>query len=155
MRVYLAATVPMLAVLNAHHSLPVDAGFAVTDGLRVALAEHNDDLEELEYAAMTMAADASLDLVAADPDAPHRRVVVVVEAAAYVVDDRTGSVRLDHPAGPADVVSVHVDDHDAAPAVRAAAEAMRTGSAGSTRDEVDHHELMWFAPEEIAGLLTR
>lgn len=155
MRAYLAASMPMLALLNAPQPLPVDAGFAVTDGLRAALAEHDDDLEELEYAAMTMAADASLDLVAADLDAPPRRVVVVVEAAAQVVDDPTGSVRLDHLAGLADVVAVHLDDDDAAPAVRAAVEAMRTGSPGSNRDEVDQHELMWFAPEEIAGLLTR
>lgn len=155
MRVYLAATVPMLAALEAGRALPVEAGFAVTEGLRVALAEHTQDLEELEYAAMSMAADASLDLVGADLDAPPRRVVVVAEVPAQVIDSDTGSIRLDEPAGLADVVSVHVDDHDAMPAVRAAIEAMRTDSPESVRDEVDQYELMWFAPGEIAGLLTR
>ncbi|GAA3504037.1 hypothetical protein GCM10019016_111500 [Streptomyces prasinosporus] len=39
----------------------------------------SDDIEELEYAALSRAALASLRLLAADPGAPRRRVVVAVD----------------------------------------------------------------------------
>ena len=58
-------------------------GFAVTPALREAYA--SGDAEELEYAAMTEAARASLRLLAADPAAPPRRVVLAAEMPAEQV----------------------------------------------------------------------
>src|SRR5690348_18258056 len=79
MRVYLPATLPGLAGLLRKAEIgpaPLRA-FAVTPSLREWYA--SGDLEELEYVAMTQAARASLRLLAADPDAPRRRVVLVVD----------------------------------------------------------------------------
>ena len=58
--------------------------FTVTPALREWYAQA--DLEELEYAALTHAARASLWLLLADPDAPRRRVVL----AADVPDGQAG-----------------------------------------------------------------
>ena len=65
MRVYLAATMPALrAALEAGEIGPAPlAGFAVTPALRESYA--SGDEEELEYAAMAVAARASLRLLAA------------------------------------------------------------------------------------------
>ena len=58
-------------------------GFAVTPALREAYV--SGDAEELEYAALTEAARASLRLIAADPVAPPRRVVLAAEIPAEQV----------------------------------------------------------------------
>ena len=95
MRVFLPSTLPALAralqtgQLTSPGQLS-DAGqagqegsapgFAVTPALREAYA--SGDEEELEYAALTEAARASLRLLAADPAAPPRRVVLAAELAA-------------------------------------------------------------------------
>ena len=80
MRVYLSATMPLLARLSKDGELLLTDGFAVTESLRAWYAE--GDEEELEYAALTAAARASLRLLAADPDTQRRRVVVAVNVAA-------------------------------------------------------------------------
>src|SRR5580692_6659490 len=69
MRVYLPATLPVLAGALAAAEIgpaPMQA-FTVTPALREWYAQA--DLEELEYAALTHAARASLWLLLADPDA--------------------------------------------------------------------------------------
>src|SRR5215472_3035530 len=79
MRVYLPATLPGLAGLLRKAEIgpaPLRA-FAVTPSLRERYA--SADLEDLEYVAMTQAARASLRQIAADPDAPRRRVVLAVD----------------------------------------------------------------------------
>ncbi len=86
MRVYLPATLPVLAgVLRAAEigPAPVQA-YTVTPALREWYA--SADMEELEYAALMYAARASLRLLRADPDAPRRRVVL----AADVPDEQAG-----------------------------------------------------------------
>ena len=86
MRVYLPTTLTALACLlrtGAIGPAPV-RGFAVTPALREWYA--SGDLEELEYVAMAHAARASLRLLADDPQAPRRRVVL----AADVPDEQVG-----------------------------------------------------------------
>ncbi|WP_428837947.1 DUF6912 family protein, partial [Streptomyces thermocarboxydus] len=81
MRVYVPLTLPGLA--EAHRTGQLGDGpftaYAVTPALREWYV--SDDLEELEYAALGRAALASLRLLAADPAAPRRRVVVAVDVA--------------------------------------------------------------------------
>src|SRR5580698_7668349 len=97
MRVFLPSTLPALAralktgqLSEAGHEVP---GFAVTPALREAYASGNED--ELEYTALTEAARASLRLLAADPAAPPRRVVLAAELAA---DQVRWDPRDDEPA---------------------------------------------------------
>src|SRR5215472_7863863 len=93
MRVFLPSTLPALAeALRAGHVSPGPgpglspglspgagplSGYAVTPALREAYA--SGDEEELEYSAMTEAARASLRMLADDPTAPPRRVVLAAE----------------------------------------------------------------------------
>ena len=79
-RVYLPATVPLLARLRAGGGLDLPTGLrghAVTPGLREWYAE--GDEEELEYVAFTRAAQQSLRLLHEDLAAPRRRVVLSVD----------------------------------------------------------------------------
>ena len=72
MRVYLPSTSSGLRALlstGALGQVPL-TGFAVTPGLREWYLD--DDIEELEYAASSEAARASLRLIAADPSAAPR-----------------------------------------------------------------------------------
>ena len=79
MRVFLPSTLPALAEAlragkagEAGEAGPADQpGYAVTPALREAYA--SGDEEELEYAALTEAARASLRMLAGDPAAPSRR----------------------------------------------------------------------------------
>ena len=82
MRVYIPSTLPALAAachVGEFGPAPL-TGYAVTPALREWYTEGDD--EELEYAAMAQAARASVGLLAADPAAPRRRVVVALEIGA-------------------------------------------------------------------------
>ena len=85
MRVFLPSTLPAVAqALQAGQVGPGPLpGFAVTPALREAYA--SGDTEELEYAALTEAARASLRLLAADQAAPSQRVVLAAEIPAEQV----------------------------------------------------------------------
>jgi hypothetical protein len=159
MRVYLPSTLPALASALATGEIgPAPAtGFAVTPALREWYA--SGDLEELEYVALMEAARASLRMLAADPDAPARRVVLAGE----VPDGQIGRAEdQDHPAAvlvlsPVPVAAVaagHVDDPDAADDVRAAVAALPAADDGDddarfTVDGAEGHELMWYATQEL------
>ncbi|MFY9338020.1 MAG: hypothetical protein WAO90_18720, partial [Mycobacterium sp.] len=82
MRVYIPATLPMLAELVADGSMQPRSGtaFAVTPALREAYAEGDD--EELAEVALGEAARASLRLLSAESDdaGKPRRAVVVADA---------------------------------------------------------------------------
>ncbi|MFE0221562.1 DUF6912 family protein, partial [Streptomyces albidoflavus] len=75
-------TLPALA--QAHRAGELGPGpltaYAVTPGLREWYV--SDDIEELEYAALTRAAHGSLRLLAADPRAGRKRVGVAGDIAA-------------------------------------------------------------------------
>ena len=160
MRVYLPSTLRELRDLLDTGTLGTAPlpGYAVTAELREWYAE--GDSEELEYAAMTLAARASVRLLDADQDAPRRRVVVVAEvgrvepvpkvdrAAVRVLEDVP--VRL--------VQAVHVDapgaEQDVALAADAVVEADLGGEDAAFRvEQAEGHELQWYATQEIGPLL--
>jgi hypothetical protein len=161
MRVFLPSTLPALARALQTGQLGDRSapGFAVTPALREAYA--SGDEEELEYAALTEAARASLRLLAADPAAPPRRVVLAAELAADQVrwDPRDGEpARVTIGAVPlASLASAHIDDPEAAADVREAIEALPAADAGDEDakfavDGAEGHELGWYATQELSHL---
>jgi hypothetical protein len=159
-RVYIPATLGTLAELLGTTRIPPGTGFAVTPALREWYAE--GDLEELEYAALTEAARASLRLLDADPSVPRRRVVLAVDVAdadvAWAPDLDRAAVQVGAPIPLKAVASAHVDDPAAEPAVAAAADAVIAADLGSDDaqflvDEAEGHELLWYATQELPDLL--
>lgn len=164
MRVYLAATMPMLAgILQAGQVGPPPlTGFAVTPALREWYA--SGDQEELEYAAMTVAARASLRLLAADPAAPSRRVVLAadvpdgqVSATGDLGEDDPAAVRIDAAVPVAWLASGHLDEEAAAADVRAAVTALPAADQGDDDakfavDGAEGNELLWYAVQELPYL---
>jgi len=158
MRVYLPVTLTMLAEAlapGAARELAPGSGFAVTPGMREWYA--SGDTEELEYIALSLAAAASLGLLSADPSAARRRVVVAADvdpAAVSVADDGTrasrGRISITRPIAFTRVAAVHVDDESAEGAVRAAA---LEPSDEFAAEEAADHELLWYATQEVDGLL--
>jgi hypothetical protein len=177
MRVYLPSTLTRLAeVLSSGAVGPAPlAGFAVTPALREAYA--SGDEEELEYAAMTAAARASLRLLAASaPGAtgagtspagagtspPARRVVLAAEVPAESIrwsadadDPAAVAVTTDIPV--AWIASGHVDGPEAEADVAAAAEAVTAADAGDDDaafvvDGAEGHDLLWYATQELTDL---
>ncbi|MFC7327566.1 DUF6912 family protein [Marinactinospora rubrisoli] len=150
MRIYLPSTLPALAAALAEgrfEPAPL-SGYGVTPALRARLG---DDEEELEYEAMRAAADASLRLLAADPAAPRRRVVIAAEVPETAVDPATESgepaALTVHGAVPLKrVASAHVDDEAA----------MTDVATAVTEDDparADEHELLWYATQEFRYLV--
>ncbi|MGW4323250.1 DUF6912 family protein [Streptomyces sp. NPDC004684] len=165
MRVYVPLTLPGLAEAHRTGRLGAEpfAAYAVTPALRAWYG--SDDTEELEYAALTQAALASLRQLAAAPDAPRRRVVVAVDvadgavSAAQGADAEPGEVRLDGSVPLAKAAAVHVDSGDAGTEVAAAAAALAAADGGDEKaqaavDAAEEHDLLWFATQEIAGLVA-
>jgi hypothetical protein len=159
--VYVPATSELLRALQGDGTLPAGhTAFAVTPGLREWYRD--DDIEELEYAALLEAARASLRLLDDDRSAARRRVVVAADLPDEQVSVRDdlerGVVRLDAPVPVARVASVHVDDRDAEAAVVAAAGAITQADLGSDSaqdivDDAEGFELQWYATQEIPALL--
>lgn len=167
MRVYIPTTLPRLAEAHKAGELgpaPVDA-YGVTPGLREWYL--SDNIEELEYAALTRAAGTSLRLIAGDPRAPRRRIVVAVDVPDTEVfsdPDRAldpsalGAVRLAGPVPLSKAAAVHVDSDEAEADVSAAADALGAADTGDDDarfvvDGAEDHELLWFATQEIPGLI--
>jgi hypothetical protein len=161
-RVYLPATLPILARLRADGRLGLPAGatgHAVTPDLREWYAE--GDEEELEYVAFTRAAQDSLQLLHHDPAAPPRRVVISADVNGIAATERAlgGSVvRLGAEISLAQVAAVHVDGRDAEDTVRAAVEVAVKAAAGDadaqfTVDGAEDHELEWYDVSELDQVL--
>ncbi|MCW2505062.1 MAG: hypothetical protein JWO79_3346 [Actinomycetia bacterium] len=163
MRIYLPATLPLVAELQKSGELgpPPLTAFAVTPSLREWYLD--EDIEELEYAAFSEAARASLRLIDADLIAQPRRVVI----SADVPDQHiTPHPELDRAvvrigtAVPLDwLASVHVDSPDAAPDVAAAAQAVTAADLGDedaqfAMDSAEGHELEWYGVQEIPEILS-
>ncbi|MFE9258251.1 DUF6912 family protein [Streptomyces sp. NPDC006879] len=168
MRVYVPLTLSGLSEAYRSGELgpaPLTA-YAVTPALREWLT-YSDDIEELEYAALSRAAAASLRLLAGEPDAPRRRVVVAVDVPdrAATADPDTGldastlgEVRVLGPVPLAEAAAVHVDADDAEPDVDAAAAALGAADHGDddaqfTVDGAEDHELLWFGVQEVPNLI--
>lgn len=163
MRVYLPATLPKLACLldsGAIGPAPV-RGFAVTPALREWYA--SGDLEELEYVAMTHAARASLRLLADDPQAPRRRVVLSADMPEEQVEhhgrfDEPTLVEVRVPVPLDLVVSGHIDDPLAVTDIARAVAALPAADNGDDDaqfvvDGSEGHELLWYASQELPHLL--
>jgi hypothetical protein len=162
MRVYIPASLPQLReVLDKGRIGPVPVGgFAVTPALREWYLD--DDIEALEYAALTEAGRASLRLIAR-LGAPARRVVLACE-----VDDSLVSPNRDGGLGAVDVAleipldrieAAQVDAVDASSDVDAAMAALPAADVGDDDaqfviDSVEDHELAWFARQELPDLLA-
>ncbi|MEB3019998.1 DUF6912 family protein [[Mycobacterium] crassicus] len=176
MRVYIPATLAMLAQLVADGSLRVLGGtaFAVTPALRESYAQGDDD--ELAEVALGEAALASLRLLgaetagggagAADTALPTRRAVLVAD----IADGADGSavvlrpdldaavVRLAGPVAITDVLAAYVDNAAAEPAVLAAVAAIDDADLGDedaelTVGDAQDHDLAWYATQELPFLL--
>ncbi len=169
MRVYIPSTIPLLdAACHAGEFGPAPfTAYAVTPALREWYTDGDD--EELEYAAMAQAARASVGLLAADPDAPRKRVVVACEVAAVPPADGSvhlGDARLElHVVIPwTAVAAVHLDADGAAEVVTKAA-ALWDVAHGDTAnpehedavfalDSCEGEDLLWYATQEIPDLLA-
>lgn len=169
MRIYLPTTLPGLAVLSRCGVLdpaPLEA-YAVTPALREWYLD--DNVEELEYAAMTAAARHSLRLLAAaspeESGVPPRRVVVAADVPDADVapvgqpDREPAAIRVTASVPLTCVVSAHVDDVHAEPDVAAAVRALPDADAGDddaafTVDGAEAHELAWYAVQEIPDLIS-
>jgi hypothetical protein len=164
MRVYLPSTLPVLAgVLAAGAAGPAPLrAFAVTPALREAYASGDD--EELEYVAMLAAARESIRLLAADPDAQPRRVVLAADVSAADVSwqaygDEAAAVVVGAVVPVSAMAAGHIDEPAAEPDVAAAADASVAADAGDvdaafTVDSAEGHELAWYATQELAYVLN-
>jgi len=153
-RVYLpssAARLARLAVERGVGPAPLEA-YAVTPALRAALPDLDE--EGLEYVATLEAARASLRLTAADGSAA-RRIVLAADvpdtAVSAAPDAGVAGVTLSAPVPIADTASIHADDADAEPAVRAA---LADLASAALLDALEEHDLLWWATQELEDLLT-
>jgi len=167
MRVYLPATLPLLAAARDAGCFTAsrDAGpgglpaHAVTPAVREWYVE--GDVEELEFSAMLEAAEASLHLLAKDPEAPRRRVVVAADVPEAMVrpgGDFRSSVRLQAPVELSSVVSLHVDEAGVADTIATAASVVAAAAAGDDDaqflvDEAEACDLLWYDVTELADLV--
>jgi hypothetical protein len=164
MRVYLAATLPLLVRLRDEGELVVGAAaHAVTPALREWYAE--SDLEELEQAAFYDAERGSLRLLADDPAAPRLRIVIAADVSDSVVtpvsgadDDDRSAIQVGSTVSVAAVASVHVDEKDAVADITAAIDALAAARQGDEDaqfvvDGAEGHDLLWFDVTELDELV--
>ncbi|MEJ5946169.1 hypothetical protein WDZ17_12795 [Pseudokineococcus basanitobsidens] len=166
MRVYLPATLPLLADWLSAGQVRAGEGRAVTPALREWYAGGDD--EELEFSALLEAATDALALLADDDAAPRRRLVLaadVPEAAARptggALDDEPPSRVVLHAPVPLDaLVSAHCDEEGAAPAVAAAVRALPAARSGDEDarlvvDDAEEADLLWYDATELEDLARR
>jgi hypothetical protein len=159
-RVYLPGTVTMLHELNAAGEFkPLNGtAFALTPALRESYTAGSAD--ELEYAAMAEAARASLRLLAADPEAMRRRVVIAADVDGVTArpDLDNAVVRLSGPVQLKNIASIHMDTPEAEKAVAAAVAVIDAADMGDEDAEfllgdAEDHDLAWYATQELPFLL--
>jgi hypothetical protein len=162
MRVYLPSTLARLA--GAHGAGRFEgplAAHAVTGAVREWYV--SGDAEELEYAAFTEAAEASLRLLASE-GGPYRRVVVAADVPDAAVRPRAGelyrsAVTVASAVPLRDAASVHVDEAEARDVVEQAVRSLPAADAGDddarfALDEAEATELLWYDVTEIPDLVT-
>jgi hypothetical protein len=165
MRVYVPATWPMLRTMIKNGILEPIGGtaFALTPRLREAYTA--GDEEELEFAALSEAARASLRLLSVEfglgeDTTPARRVVVAADLEDVTLrpDLDDGAVRITGGVPLEKVASVHVDVEEADYVVRQAAAAIDAADMGDLDaefliGEAEDQDLAWYAPSEVAFLV--
>ncbi|HZG98094.1 MAG TPA: hypothetical protein VEY14_07515 [Nocardioidaceae bacterium] len=165
MRCYVPASRSML--LDLVEGRPVPAGmhaYAVTPALLAATAYPGGgpEDEEAEYAALMLAAEASvLQLDPADP-ADRRRVVLAIDAdveGTSPAGDPPGEVRLRQAVHRAEVAAVHVDTGDLSRQGGLIDRALASRDAGDDAgleralDALAEVDLGWYAPSELDALV--
>ena len=151
-RVYVPASASLLRDARETGQVDIEQAHAVTPALLAALP--GADAEELAWAALTTAAQTSLEL-----DSPGARRLVLVADAKGVVsagdDDDPTRVRLEFPAAWKRAAAIHADLPEAADAVLAARQAYAAGSPEAERlaEACLDHELGWFGVQELDDLL--
>ncbi|MFD0556039.1 hypothetical protein FB566_1262 [Stackebrandtia endophytica] len=161
-RIYLSATLPLLRDLHETSKLPVTHAHAVTPALREWYTE--GELEDLEYVAFTRAAQDSLLLLAEQPSAPPRRVVVSIDIPDGEVTVRPGelgssAVSVAAPVSLAAVAAIHIDGSDAVTDVTTARGLIGAAADGDTDaqfivEAAEDHELEWYDPSELDVIVT-
>lgn len=176
MRVYLPGTIGLLERLEKERAVPAGRAYAVTGALRAWYVE--GDEEELEYAALTAAARASLRLLAAESELPDARALRVVLAAdvpdariravAAAESDDPGVIDITEPVRLTEIASLHVDEAAARDAVKAALAGLAVLAAAKERganaaegdadaelavDAVEDFDLLWYGTQELRYLI--
>jgi hypothetical protein len=159
-RVYIAATVPILSELRKRGEIDARDAHAVTPALREWYVE--GDEEELEYVAFTRAAQEALRLLRADPSAPRRRVVVSADLPAGQVgrgaqELGSSTVRLTGAVPVTAVAAIHTDAAGAADDIGAAASVVEEALAGDPDaqfvvDGAEDHDLEWYDVSELGDI---
>ncbi|MGC0420742.1 DUF6912 family protein [Embleya sp. AB8] len=155
MRVFIPTTPAGLAAVHAAgglESAPLPA-YAVTEAFRAWYG--SEDEEELEYGALTRAAEASLRLLAADgPGARRRRVVLAADVPDGLVravpEEGPGAVVVAATVPRKRIAAVHMDT---AAAEGTIGDALAGGLTDELIEATEEHELLWFATQELADLL--
>jgi predicted extracellular nuclease len=164
LRVYLPATFTILDRLADTHVLPTTPGraFAVTGALREWYAV--GDAEELEFAATLAAAHDAIRLLAVDPIAERRRVVIAADVPEQWVrptpDFHPAAVTVTEAVPYDRLVSLLVDSRAAGEAVRRAGAVVLRADAGDPEaqfevDATDDEALEWYALDELEQLIGR
>jgi hypothetical protein len=159
-RVYLPATLPQLRAWLDAGRAPGGTAYAVTPALREWYRE--GDEEEMEYVAAQAAARGSLALLADEPMAPRRRVVLaadVADADVAVLGEPRAAVAVGVPVELSAWASALVDDEESDGVVSVAASALGRAEHGDEDakfavDEADAYELAWYAVQEIPSLFS-
>lgn len=152
-RIYLPATLLDLVApgAGARPDLRPRRAHAVTRALREMFPDADE--EGLEFAAQLAAADDSLELLGATPDAPRLRLVLTADVPEHVVtgvdDDAaapsavavTAAVTWD------DIACGHVDEPAAEPDVVAAL----TGESAAV-EHLDERDLLWYDVSELDAI---
>src|SRR5215472_14383300 len=111
---------------------------------------------------MAHAARASLRLLADDPQAPRRRVVLAADVPDEQIShdggfDEPTMVEVRGPVAVSQVVSAHVDDQLASADIAEAVAALPAADKGDDDarfvvDGAEGHELLWYAAQELRFL---
>ncbi len=149
MRVYLPVTLDELQGESPVRLAP-RAAHAVTPALQAQWPD--EDEEGWEYAAQAAAADASLELLRDRPDAPRLRVVVAADVPEGAVRGHAdvpvpSGVVVDVEVGVRQVVSVHVDEPEAAGDVAG----VLRGDEESV-ERLEDRDLLWYDVSEIGQI---
>ena len=164
MRVYLPATFTVLDRLADERVLPTTPGraFAVTGSLREWYAE--GDGEELEFAATIAAAHDAIRLLAVDPIAERRRVVIAADVpdewVTPVPDFHPAAIMISQPVPYELLDSLLVDSPTAGEVVRRAGAVVLRADAGDPEaqfevDATDDEDLQWYSLGELEELIGR
>lgn len=148
------------AWLASGEAAAMGPAYAVTGALREWYREGDSD--ELEYVAGLAAATAALTLLAADPTAPRRRVVLAVDVddgAVTPTGEEAAAVKLSVAVAKKRWASALVDDEGAESVVAAAISSLDAAAAGDddamfALDEAGAYELNWYAVQELPQLVA-